>query len=89
MNSGSLALVMDGAFETFASGHFRPWEHYVPFKADLSDLEERLDWCKANEAACREMATRAHAVCSLIGKADLRAEIGRQLMRRLEKRIAA
>lgn len=87
MNSGSLGLVMDGAFETFASGHFRPWEHYVPFKADLSDLEERIAWCNDNDAACREMAERAGEVCDLIGQAELRTEIGRQIIQRLEDRI--
>lgn len=77
MNSGSLALVMDCPFETFGSGHFRPWEHYVPFREDLSDLEERLDWCKRNDAACRDMAHNAASVCRFLADGDLRARIAR------------
>lgn len=25
------------------------WQHYVPFKRDLSDLEEKLKWAMAND----------------------------------------
>lgn len=46
MNSGSVALVMDTPFETFASAHFRPWEHYIPFKEDSSDLLDHLEWAR-------------------------------------------
>ncbi len=88
MNSGSLGLVMEGYFESFASGHFKPWEHYVPFKADLSDLEERLEWCRNNDAECEDITRNARAVCKLLDRADLRAEIGRLIVARMEDRIA-
>ncbi len=28
--------------------HIKPWEHYVPVKADLSDFFERVEWARAN-----------------------------------------
>jgi hypothetical protein len=31
-------------------------EHYVPVKADLSDLLGVIQWCKKNDAKCREIA---------------------------------
>jgi hypothetical protein len=36
----------------------QPWTHFVPVKADLSDLHERIAWCRANSAACRDIAAR-------------------------------
>lgn len=33
-----------------------PWIHYVPVKADLSDLKEKIAWCRANPDACRQIA---------------------------------
>jgi hypothetical protein len=35
-----------------------PWQHYVPVAADLSDLHERISWCRANLDACRQIAAR-------------------------------
>ena len=35
-----------------------PWRHYVPVKSDLSDLRERITWCRANSDECRQIAAR-------------------------------
>jgi hypothetical protein len=72
MNSGSLGLVMDSPWESFGSVHFQPWQHYVPFRTDLSDLEERLEWCNAHPAECDAMVQRAGEVCRLLARQDLR-----------------
>jgi hypothetical protein len=31
----------------------------VPVKKDLSDLEEKIEWCRANDDACRKIAETA------------------------------
>lgn len=33
-----------------------PWEHYVPVKADASDLGEMVEWVRANDARAAEIA---------------------------------
>ena len=33
-----------------------PWVHFVPLRADLADLEERIRWCRANDAAAARIA---------------------------------
>lgn len=38
--------------------HLEPWTHFVPVRADLSDLHERIAWCRANSAECRDIAAR-------------------------------
>jgi hypothetical protein len=37
----------------------RPWEHYVPVKNDLSDFEERVEWCLNNDQAAQDIAANA------------------------------
>jgi hypothetical protein len=80
MNSGSVGLVMEQSFETFASVHFEPWVHYVPFKEDLSDFEENFAWCQTHQGECQEMVRRASEVCKLLARADLRDEILRRVV---------
>ena len=36
-------------FEHFYS-ELEPWKHYIPFKRDISDIEEKLVWAKSNDA---------------------------------------
>ena len=36
-----------------------PWQHYVPVKADLSDLLERIQWAKDNDQEAHEISRRA------------------------------
>jgi len=83
MNSGSLGLVMETPFETFASVHFRPWEHYVPFKEDLSDMDERLDWIRENDRFCQEMTQNAAEVCTYLARSDLRQKIQAEMIEEL------
>lgn len=87
MNSGSLGLVMQTPFETFASVHFRPWHHYVPFREDLSDFDARLDWCRTHDDDCRRMVADAASVCALLQRADLRETILHEVVRRLRARL--
>lgn len=77
MNSGSLGLVMETPFSSFASCHFKPWQHYVPFSEDLSDFEERLTWCQENQGSCQQMVQSAAQVCTLLARADLRDAVAR------------
>lgn len=72
MNSGSLALVMDSPFESFASCHFKPWVHFLPFKEDMSDFDKIYDWAEANLEECQEMCRRAADICRLLARGDLR-----------------
>ncbi len=83
MNSGSLGLVMETPWESFASVHFKPWVHYVPFKVDMSDFEERLQWCNANPADCAEMVQAAGRMCQYLARQDLRDHADRAVIKAL------
>ena len=49
--------------ETFNSQWFypamKPYVHYVPVKMDLSDLVEKVEWCKENDEIVKEISKRA------------------------------
>lgn len=87
MNSGSVPLVLDCPFESFGSCHFKPWEHYVPLKADLSDFEERWEWCQDNDAECRAISERAVEKCRYLARADLREATNRGVIEEVAARL--
>ncbi len=43
-------------------GRLVPFETHVPVKADLSNLEERLDWIRRNDAHCQQIAANGQAL---------------------------
>ena len=40
----------------------QPWVDHVPVAEDLSDLEEKIDWCRNNDDKCKEIAVNARAL---------------------------
>ncbi|MCI5073607.1 glycosyl transferase family 90 [Oricola sp.] len=38
-----------------------PWRHFVPVNADFSDLHEKIDWCRAHDSRCEEIAEAGRA----------------------------
>lgn len=75
LNSGSVALVVDCPFETFATHHFKPWEHYIPIRKNHGDVEKRLAWCDAHQDDCQDMTRRAADVCKFLADSELRQKI--------------
>ena len=37
----------------------QPFVDHVPVKADLSDLEEKIRWCRENDDKCRQIGENA------------------------------
>ncbi len=58
--SNSVVLMPHPTCETWAcEGELVPFEHYVPVRDDLSDLDRVHDWCLAHEAQCEDIAQNA------------------------------
>jgi hypothetical protein len=36
-----------------------PWVHFIPIEGDMSDLEEKIHWCKSHQDECKKIAERA------------------------------
>lgn len=43
-------------FRQWYYDRLEPWRHYVPVAADLSDLVERIEWCRGHAEKCRAIA---------------------------------
>lgn len=54
--SGSCVLRVISERGQWFHHRLQPWHHLVPIRADLADLEQQLDWCFSNPAACAAIA---------------------------------
>ena len=59
----SVVLMVEDArgYKLWFEKKLEPWVHFVPVKADLSDLGARVDWCRQNDAQCKTIAMNARA----------------------------
>jgi hypothetical protein len=58
-SSGSVVLLADSEYKLWFSDRIEPFEHYVPVKADLSDLIEKIKWCEDNLEEAQRIADNA------------------------------
>lgn len=59
MKMGCVLLLAESDYRMWFRPFLKPYEHYVPVKKDLSDLVEKIDWCRANDAKCKTIASNA------------------------------
>lgn len=45
----SLVLKQDSIYYEHFYNELRPWEHYVPIRADLGDLREKIQWAREHD----------------------------------------
>lgn len=50
------------AFRQWYYDRLRPWEHYVPVAADLSDLAAAIEWCRCHPDESAEIAAAGRAL---------------------------
>jgi hypothetical protein len=59
LSMGSVLLIVDSQYNLWYKKMLIPYEHYVPVKSDLSDLIEKVKWCKENDEKCKEISENA------------------------------
>lgn len=59
LSSGSVVLLAGSKWKMWYSDLLEPYIHYVPIKADLSDLIDRINWCRDNDDECELIADTA------------------------------
>jgi len=59
MAMGSLILKVDSTYKIWFDTLIKPYVHYIPVKSDLSDLIDKIKWCKNNDSKCKEIAQNA------------------------------
>ena len=55
MNMGSVILKVHSKYSLWFEKFLTPYVHYVPVKADLSDIYEKIKWCKENDDKCQQI----------------------------------
>ena len=61
LSSGSVVLLAGSQWQMWYYPFLKAYKHYVPVKEDLSDLLSQIEWCKANDAKCEQIAKNARA----------------------------
>lgn len=59
LSMGVVILLAESDWKVWYSDMLVPYEHYVPVKKDLSDLIEKIKWCRKNDEKCRMIAQNA------------------------------
>ncbi len=49
-------LKVTSPFEQWFYQDITPWVHYVPVQSDFSDIEEKIEWCLANDSEASQIA---------------------------------
>jgi Glycosyl transferase family 90 len=59
MASGSLMLKVDGIWEQWYYPQMKDGVHYILVKRDLSDLNEKIQWCIDHDDECKKIVANA------------------------------
>jgi hypothetical protein len=60
LSMNSVILLVRSPYRMWYSDMLKEGVHYVPIAADLSDLIEKIEWCKKNDVQCKEIAHQAY-----------------------------
>ncbi|XP_077339047.1 protein O-glucosyltransferase 2 [Lithobates pipiens] len=56
LSGNSVILKQDSIYYEHFYGDLQPWKHYVPFRKDLSDLLEKIQWVKDHDIEAKRIA---------------------------------
>lgn len=52
---GSVILMVNSDYYLWFKQYLKPYVHYIPIKKDLSDIYEKISWCKNNDHKCQQI----------------------------------
>lgn len=55
----SVLLLVKSDYKLWFSDWLVEYEHYVPVNADLSNIISQIEWCRANDEQCKQIAKNA------------------------------
>lgn len=61
LESKCCLLIVESKYKLWYSHLLKEYEHYVPVKADLSNLFDQVKWCRENDQKCKTIAENAYA----------------------------
>lgn len=59
MQSRSCILLAQSKYHLWFFNLLKPYKHYIPIRADLTDLIDKIKWCKNNDDKCKKIAENA------------------------------
>lgn len=59
LSMGSVILLVDSPWKIWYRDMLIPYEHYIPIRADLSNLIEQIKWCRNNDDKCKQITKNA------------------------------
>lgn len=64
MLTNSVILRVKSDFVHWADKYLQPGKHYIEIKSDLSDLQEKVDWCRNHDAECKKIADAGRTIAT-------------------------
>ena len=90
MLTGSLILRVTSQYTSWVDHMIQHKVHYVPVKADLSDLLDVIRWCKKNDDKCQEIARNGMEFArSILSKKYIQSYLQNMMWSLSEKRLVA
>jgi hypothetical protein len=59
LSLNAVVLMVDGKYKLWFQDKLIENKHYIKIKADLSDLKEKIYWCKKHDTECKKIAQNA------------------------------
>jgi tRNA A-37 threonylcarbamoyl transferase component Bud32 len=59
MSMGCCILLADSKYRLWFRSMMKPMVHYIPVKEDLSNLIEKIKWCRTHDNECKKIAKNA------------------------------
>jgi len=56
LRMGSVVLLVDSPYTLWFQDKLVEYKHYIPVSSDLSDLQEKIEWCIDNDSKCKKIA---------------------------------
>jgi hypothetical protein len=66
MLTNSVILRVKSDYIHWCDSKLESGKHYIEIKEDLSDLKEKIEWCKKHDKECKKIANRAYKAASKI-----------------------
>lgn len=88
MLSGSLLLMAQPVWENELFYGIKENVHYIPIRADFSDLEEKFSWCRENDAFCQEIAREARAHAQKFFRKEVELAVQRRILEVLSQNLS-
>lgn len=81
-----IKVASPGSYRQWYYHRLEPWKTHVPVRADLADLTEKVEWCRAHSAECAEIAATGQALAlTMTAESEIKDAIER-INQRLDRK---